>query len=73
MTVCQGGHFTNWLLKPMLDEVLAFLPWHPAQTHCRTFSQKGLKMFPHFHVGAHTAFLEAPGQLNSDFLLRRQG
>lgn len=67
ITVCQGGHFTTWLFKAVLDVGLAFLPWHPAQTYCRVFSQEGLKMFLNFNVGAHTECLEAPGQLNLDF------
>lgn len=50
MIVCQGGHFTNWLFKMVIDEVLAFLPRRPAQIYCRTFSQKGLKMFPNFKL-----------------------
>lgn len=49
-TVCQGEHFTNCLFKLVVDEVLAFLPWHPAQSYCRTFSRKGLKTFPNSNV-----------------------
>lgn len=44
------GHFTNWLFQLVIGEVLAFLPWHPARSYCRTFSQKGVKKFPNFNV-----------------------